>query len=685
MAASVDVNSNDELNSILKTLAGRDKEAEIYKKYNEFFTSSLLPQLSSKSNKSEVDGDHDVKIWAYGSAAEGLQSFDHCDAGDMDFMIFSNSDNLIIHEDMLEYLFENPLHVRIKGGDHPVLQSCLVEDTEYVSNSALKNFHPAIFGSRKPWLVDVLSDLCQMEDQRRFPFPFNAAIPLFNLKNNPASPAVSLGMSSLMDSASIFTAELANIFVKEAVDDVGSILHFVNGANGIDHEYTGEYAEILKDWALLLADYAHSPMFGSLTPILFASGPACQNSLDKIFARFEALESRSSKETMHNNDQQVVTPEKRDRKGSQGNVTNFSEAVGYFLFGLERGARLLARLDEVREFERRFHQLDERMSRTSTEEMETKFEITELVKNGIDFIPAIRSRGWPTVAREWIKRERQWPSPDIVDKVIQEGFHLVVKPPKNNSKPECDFRISFSHAEYLLSQEMNDIQRECYRCLKRYHRAHLSTQPKSLVSFHLKNIFLQTIEETGAEMWTESNRAECMMKLLGNLLKALRKKDLRHFFVRSYNLFGEDYIENVEVLHSLAEKAEEIMGNPVRFAKQLILKQEDTKECEEEKDTAKENFPNFPNFPFGKPVPHEQQKKTERISPEGNYVAQWKKGSATVSVLPKKETQGSDPPEHRFHGLVPSGIWTQFAQSAFSNLFGTESTQLNMRGDFPLD
>ena len=139
---------------------------------------------------------------------------------------------------------------------------------------------------------------------------------------------------------------------------------------------------------------------------------------------------------------------------------------------------------------------------------------------GYDLVPALKSPGWPQVALEWIKRERKWPSPDIVHKVVQDGFHLVVKPPKKGGNPECDFRISFSHAEYLLSQEMNDVQRECYRCLKKYHRAHLK-EPKGLMTFHLKNIFLQTIQETGTEMWTESNRAECVIKLFGNLLESL--------------------------------------------------------------------------------------------------------------------------------------------------------------------
>ena len=208
-------------------------------------------------------------------------------------------------------------------------------------------------------------------------------------------------------------------------------------------------------------------------------------------------------------------------------------------------------------------------------------------KEGVDLVPALRSQGWPKVAEEWITRDRKWPSPEMVDKVIQEGHHMVVKPPKNGDS-ECYFRISFSHAEFLLSQEMNEVQRECYRCLKKVHRAHLKlSKPASLKTFHLKTILLQMLEETGTEMWTEGNRAECMMKLLGNLLKALKKKKLPHFFVSSYNLFGVDCIEDPKILESLAKEVEQIMQSPLEKSKTLIQRyQEDAKpvekhECEE--------------------------------------------------------------------------------------------------------
>ena len=212
---------------------------------------------------------------------------------------------------------------------------------------------------------------------------------------------------------------------------------------------------------------------------------------------------------------------------------------------------------------------------SSEDETESFFEcIDSFVSNAkvlFENIPAFRCLTWPMVAQEWWKRQRKWPSPDVVKKVIREGFHLVVKAPKNGGNPECDFRISFSHAEYLLSQEINEIQRECYRCLKTYHRVYLSTEAKGLISFHLKNIFLQTIEETGGEMWIESRRAECMWKLFENLLKALRERHLPHYFVRAYNLFGIDYIEDPAILESLTERVEQIMDNPVKFAEELYL------------------------------------------------------------------------------------------------------------------
>ncbi|KAJ7390395.1 hypothetical protein OS493_025649 [Desmophyllum pertusum] len=273
-------------------------------------------------------------VWIYGSGSEDLKSIEPYDHGDQDIMIWPNSDSLMIHVELLRYSLENPLHVRIQGSDHPVLQSCLVEGTKDVSTSALRNFHPTIFGCAVPTWFDMI-----MKVLKEFPSIFATS-----LKNNACGPAVTLN---------IFSALGENKISKQATESES-----VGASNS------------------------------------------------------EEIKNGKSK-----TEQTTISAKRRDPEDG--------------------------------------HWLQKNGSNESV--------------NGLPVTLWTGYSGW---------------------------FPLGSKPPKNSSNSDRDFRISFSHAEYLLSQEMNDIQRECYRCLKKFHRAHLSTQPKSLVSFHLKNILLQTIEET---------------------------------------------------------------------------------------------------------------------------------------------------------------------------------------------
>ena len=372
-----------------------------------------------------------VRFQLYGSSVEDL----HVDVfPDFDVMIFPTADEFMIDDELIEYCFpSNPLHVKIRGTGHPVLQSCLAENTEYVATSALKNCHPAIFGP-----VSITNNPDDV-----LPATFVAMPGLsLSVKNSMTSPAIKI------------TSDLQS-YGRKFLNKFKLTLH--------KHYCKGGEEESIVDCTCL---------------------------------------------------------------SSEDENDYFSERIDSFL----SKAKML-----------------------------------------IEFIPAFRCLTWPMVAQEWRKRQRKWPSPNVVDQVIREGFHLVVKAPKSGGNQECDFRISFSHAEFLLSQETNEIQRECYRCLKTYHRVYLSTEAKGLISFHLKNIFLRTIEETGGEMWIESRRAECMWKLFANLLKALRERHLPHYFVQSYNLFGIDYIEDPAILESLTRRVEQIMENPVKFTEELIL------------------------------------------------------------------------------------------------------------------
>ena len=645
----------EEMNLVFKCLGERGREAQLVKEHDEKFLSFLLGKLTEASTKFT---EKKLVVRPYGSAAEDLKCLSPENYGDIDIMVFPTTDSLIIHEDMLEYLPENPLYVRIRASDHPEFHSCLVEGTEYLATSALKNFDPAIYGSKSSEWFDYLKySLSIVSDDRSPSLQF-----VCSWKNKEVGPAFTIDskqwfgttleqLQNMTESKKGCSCELA---------DWEGLASSMFNANGM--EYTREHASVTEDLLSCVGESQASLIESGSDGFIrglstlfqeFTSSDAMQSFITRVQAiesrkqnesgsQAEAMcheesgvtqqtcdtneverssepanfgpsvtaQNRSDAQAPGNRDlestsfdeidntripDETVTEKQNDREGARETIENTSKQDGGAVqkeskaelknSGEREGttpkdATVSGRaIHEVESGEREKLHLKRWLNHLIVEEsgnkehrVEEEGSITR--KRGMDLVPALRSRGWPKASRDWLERERKWPSVEMVTKIIDEGYHLVVKSPRYSEIPECDFRISFSHAEYLLSQEMNDIQRECYRCLKKLHRAYLSS-PAGLVSFHLKNLFLQTIEETGAEMWTEDKRAECMMKLLENLLKALKDKDLRHFFARSYNLFGVDYFENPENLASLAEVVENIMESPAEFSKALIHQNED--------------------------------------------------------------------------------------------------------------
>lgn len=137
MATAGKDTQNKELNALFRSLGELDDEGIQWREQNDLLRSDLIPFLNSLW--------FPTTLRLYGSEAEDLKCYFPDDVGDVDIMIFQDSDNCTIEEEMLEYSTENPLHVKIKGADHPLFTSCLVEGTQYVATSALKNFDRAIF------------------------------------------------------------------------------------------------------------------------------------------------------------------------------------------------------------------------------------------------------------------------------------------------------------------------------------------------------------------------------------------------------------------------------------------------------------------------------------------------------------------------------------------------------------
>ena len=153
----------------------------------------FLKVLSKDLEKYSENG---IRFRPYGSAAEELKCIEPDDVGDVDIVIYPDSNNLMIHDELIEYLPENPMHVRIKGVDHPVLKSCLVQDTEYVATLALKTFHPAIYGRSVPGAVDmiILATAAPLMIMMN-PELSSLLQSTYHLKDKEASPALSFSFS----------------------------------------------------------------------------------------------------------------------------------------------------------------------------------------------------------------------------------------------------------------------------------------------------------------------------------------------------------------------------------------------------------------------------------------------------------------------------------------------------------
>ena len=623
MASARNDEKTQELSLEFKSL-GEQNDAQKWREHTQtvlfYFPKQMLRDLGKNTK-------NDILFRPYGSAAEDLKCIEPDDVGDVDIVIYPVSSHLMIHEELIEYLPENPMHVRIKGADHPVLKSCLVEDTKYVATSVLKTFHPEIYGSLMTTVVDIIifvtaGPLMIMTN----PEPSCLLQSTYQLENKEASPALTFSFSRPLsrqpnNSFHVYREGLkrmAHSFCKlTGTEELAKVITDITQPTDVSYtdldskrliilsEVLPRFLELFQNYQSYRAKTRHA-RFRSIAksqPHNYKtqrkkdvqgeqqSRGKNANLFQRTFLSCDGTKAQANTREFNSDERNRSTgnPDALDDRSetkSSGDLVEshiLSQKEQLFVMQKDespsydsqrkkaRGKRILNPfLDHMIALsitEAREHSIKEAANVTDFEKS------SDHQEGGVDIVPAFKAPGWPMVAQEWIRRERKWPSQEVIDQILQEGFHLVVKAPKNGGNLECDFRISFANAEFLLSRELNEVQRECYRCLKKFHRAYLSTKPKSLVSFHLKNLFLQTVEETGAEIWTQSNRVECMMKLFRNLLEALRKRDLRHFFVRSYNLFSVDYIEDLNILEPLVEICEKINENPMQFVRKLTQRQ----------------------------------------------------------------------------------------------------------------
>ena len=161
-----------------------------------------------------------------------------------------------------------------------------------------------------------------------------------------------------------------------------------------------------------------------------------------------------------------------------------------------------------------------------------------------DTVFCVRVRLEENMKTDFLKRLRKnkWPLNMLttIDRILTEHVYAIPKPDPNSETGDLRWRLSFSAIEVELAQTLTDIQRRCYRVLKAMIKYEvneaLPKDTEKYPSYYLKTLMFWLCENSSEDSWKIQNFGRQWFALLDNVIESLDKKNLPHFFVKSYNL-----------------------------------------------------------------------------------------------------------------------------------------------------
>ena len=140
---------------------------------------------------------------------------------------------------------------------------------------------------------------------------------------------------------------------------------------------------------------------------------------------------------------------------------------------------------------------------------------------------------WPTNS-DWPSRPRYWPCIADAQRIMSLGCHVVAKSAPRD-KENKSWRFSFSVAECEQSKLVPDTATKCFLALKIILRDHLQPVVSEIGSYHIKTIFLNTMEKLPVGFWADENIEKCFLTLLTELHIALGMMKCPHHWFSSIN------------------------------------------------------------------------------------------------------------------------------------------------------
>ena len=162
-----------------------------------------------------------------------------------------------------------------------------------------------------------------------------------------------------------------------------------------------------------------------------------------------------------------------------------------------------------------------------------------------DNVVAFQCHCWPSIANEWIHRNRNysWPSPSFLSLIKSNGCHFVPIGEQNSIYRDLEWRVSFVVSECVLVRSFNHVQLKIYGLLKRLKTTLLQTYKHPvtcenlITSYHMKTVMFWVIENTPTMMWIDTNIIKCVKICLGYLKHFLQSNYLPNYFIPKANLF----------------------------------------------------------------------------------------------------------------------------------------------------
>ena len=201
-----------------------------------------------------------------------------------------------------------------------------------------------------------------------------------------------------------------------------------------------------------------------------------------------------------------------------------------------------------------------------------------------DLVNSIHCSFWPSASSEWVCRTRPngWPSKELINKIVDFGFHLVPVGYPLSSMNLMEWRISFSVAERYLIWSFNHVQMQVYAVLKlilkEFIKVNCSAENYVLCSYFIKTFLFWMFEGTDKHFWKIENFRECLQYLLTEFNTILRLGTLKHYFITSFNLLEVKLTQHAQ--RELLQLWDSVIQHDIKIIEQCCTLKEVWREFE---------------------------------------------------------------------------------------------------------